>query len=79
MEHPEYFAECVEEMVKKSGIKLKYRYPYLKAIRLLKRLKNKSFEAEIVKRALVDMFKAGLQEPRYAEKAIRLSGMPVSA
>lgn len=79
IEHPEYFAKCVEEMVKTSGLKVKCKHPFLKAIKLLKTLKNKSFESEVITKALTDILNAGLQEPLYAERAIRFSGIAAGA
>jgi hypothetical protein len=72
---PEYFAECVEQMVKISGMEIKYRTPFIRAINKLKNFKNKSFDPVLINSALMDIFKAGLQEPQYAEAAIKISGL----
>lgn len=79
LNRPEYFASCVEEMVVASGLKIKRRGPFTRSIRMLKNLKNKSFDTELITIALTDMLNAGLKEPLYAERAIRTSGIPVIA
>lgn len=76
---PEYFADCVEEMVKVSGMKVKRSSSFKKSIKLLKSLKNKSIEPELIMATITNIFKAGLEEPLYAERAIRFCGEPVIA
>lgn len=67
---PEYFADCVEEMVKVSGLKVKCQSKFKKSIKALKNLKNKTIEADKIIYTLTDMLNAGLYEPLYAEKAL---------
>lgn len=73
IESPEYFAECVEEMVKTSGVKIKYRSHFVKSIKFLKTLHNKTIDRQLIIKALTDLLNSGLTEPLYAERAIRFT------
>lgn len=68
---PEYFADCVEEMVKASGAKVKNQSRFSRALKKLKNLKNKKFDAIAARKALTDILNAGLKEPFIAEKALK--------
>lgn len=69
--NPRIFAEWINDMVRISGLKIKYRSNFIKSIRFLKRFKNlkKSTRTEL-KIALAILFHSGLNDPLYAQNAI---------
>ena len=70
-ENPLLFAKWVTRMVKNSGKKIKYKYLFIKSLRFLKRFKTlKKATKQDLSRALVGLFKAGLDEPLYAQNAL---------
>lgn len=68
---PEYFADCIEEMVKVSGTKVRHHGRFSRAVKILKTLKNKKFDSIAARKALTDILNAGLKEPLIAERALK--------
>jgi len=66
---PAKFARCMHRMVKSSGLKIKSRAGFIKALLYLRKLKRKTNKNGI-KKALFNLFEAGLSEPVYALKAL---------
>jgi len=66
---PAKFARWMHRLVKKSGLKIKSRAGFIRALLLLRKLKRKSNKSSI-KKALFNLFEAGLNEPAYAKKAL---------
>jgi hypothetical protein len=66
---PAKFANWISKMVKTSGLKIKSRAGFLRALVYLRRLKRSTDKDEI-KKALFNLFDSGLNEPLYAIKAL---------
>jgi|GEM_PF-2332124 len=69
--NPIMFAKWVDDMVKVSGLKIKCHSSFLKSLRHLKRFNflKKSNRANL-KKVLVNLFNAGLCEPKIAKIAL---------
>jgi len=67
---PAKFARWINELVKTSGIKIKSRAGFLRALNYLRKL-QKSNDKNEIKKALFSLFEAGLNEPNYALKALK--------
>ena len=70
---PAKFARWINELVKSSGVKIKSRAGFLKALNYLRKL-QKSNNKKDIKKALFSLFEAGLNEPLYALKALNNGG-----
>ena len=69
---PAKFARWMNRLVKTSGVKIKSRAGFIKALNYLRKLNKNSDNADI-KKALFSLFEAGLNEPLYASKALKAS------
>ena len=67
---PAKFARWINRLVKTSGIKIKSRAGFIRALNYLRKLNKTSDDADI-KKALFNLFEAGLNEPLYASKALK--------
>jgi hypothetical protein len=68
---PKRFADCVDKMVRISGLKLKCSSNFFKTIRFLKRMKTLNRDTDFeVKQALTELFISGLNEPKVAKTAL---------
>lgn len=70
--NPAKFAEWMKKMVKKSGVRIKSRAEFLKAINYLSRHQGRS-EQLGVRQALYHLFEAGLDESVYSYMALKNS------
>lgn len=68
--NPSKFARQIHELVKASGLKIKSRAGFIRALNYLRKIHKKNKRNEI-KKALFSLFEAGLNEPLYALKAIK--------
>ncbi len=66
---PAKYARWINRLVRASGIKIKSRAGFLKALYYLRKLKKHN-NKKYIKKALFSLFEAGLNEPLYALKAI---------
>lgn len=66
--NPVMFARWMNKLVKSSGLKIKSRAGFVKALDYLRKVKRKNTIG--VKKALFILFEAGLSEPLYAIKAL---------
>jgi len=70
-ENPLKFVKWVNEMVKRSGLKIKSRYLYASAIKILRKFKSQENKNKSeVSKAITLLLNAGLNEPFYAEHAL---------
>lgn len=67
---PAAFARWINGLVRASGIKIKSRGGFLRALVYLRRLR-KNTDKNDIKKALFSLFESGLNEPTYALKALK--------
>ena len=80
MEDPHYFASCVEKMVETSGMQVKYPSNFRRALSLLRSIRNNTINSnQVVVKAITEMLNAGLSEPLYAERAMRIATLAQTA
>lgn len=70
-ENPFMFAKWVDDMVKTSGLKIKCSASFMKSLNRIKRFRllKKTNKADL-KKVLVNLFNAGLCEPKIARNAL---------
>lgn len=70
---PAMFARWMNKLVKTSGVKIKSRAGFLQAINYLRKFNDAGDKADI-KKALFNLFEAGLNDSLYASKALKTAG-----
>lgn len=70
-ENPTLFAKWVNDMVKVSGVKIRSRYVYARALKFLRRFKALNATKKDLSKAVTELLNAGLSEPEYALRALQ--------